>query len=71
MKYYKVRMPRQPNGYDCGVYVIKYVKYVLEMNPTSNHNDITVNFRNFFNENRFSQEDIDAERIIIRDTISG
>ena len=71
MKYYKVPMPRQHNGYDCGVYVIKYLKYVLEVNPTSNQQDITANFSTFFNENVFSQEDIDAKREVIRDTVSG
>ena len=69
MKYYRVPLPRQRNGYDCGVYVIKYLRYVLEINPSSKQRDITLNFKNSFNQNRFIQEDIDAEREAIRHTI--
>jgi len=69
MKFCKVPIPRQSNGYDCGVYVIKYINYVLEMNPSSNEHDITTNFRDFFKENRFSQDDIDRQRDLLRSTI--
>ena len=31
LKFYKVPIPRQSNGYDCGIYVVKYVRYVLDI----------------------------------------
>lgn len=69
MKYYKVHLPRQRNGYDCGVYVIKYLRYVFETNPSSTQNDIALNFNNSFKNNRFNQSDINYEREEIKRTI--
>jgi sentrin-specific protease 7 len=70
IKYVKVQIPRQHNGYDCGVYVIKYLKYVLDVQPTSRHEDISTNFKDYFDGNHFNQDDIDAKREEMRKTIS-
>ena len=35
LKFYKVPISRQSNGYDCGIYVVKYVRYVLDIWPSS------------------------------------
>ena len=60
----KPRLPQQRNGYDCGVYVSKYAEYLLEKKPTSTDADMTSTrpFKDFFNENEFSDDNMTYER---------
>jgi sentrin-specific protease 7 len=56
--------PKQENGYDCGVYLYKYVEVILDIFPNSK--DL---FSSLFNNNMFTKEDIGAERILYKNLI--
>lgn len=63
--------PRQQNGFDCGLFVIKFMEMFMEMNPTSTKEDIQGKLKVFDNY-RFSQDDVNKYRSdysIILDTI--
>lgn len=65
IKHYKCIVPTQPNGYDCGVYVIKYVQMVLDTWPTAYLN--RTNKKGQYcdakiNPEAFKQSDVDDER---------
>jgi Ulp1 family protease len=55
----------QQNGYDCGVFVIRFAEMILQKWPSSTEDDIKDGFRSQF-ATEFSQEDISEERIKIR-----
>jgi hypothetical protein len=55
-------MPRQNNGYDCGLFVIKYIEEVLNIFPSSTLDDIENKFIPQFNCELFDQKEISLER---------
>ena len=55
------RVPRQENGWDCGVFVTEYVKMLLDNNPTSNTEDVRTKFSDQV-EYRFDQSEIQKVR---------
>lgn len=59
----KVAVPQQENGYDCGVYTIKFVERVLAVWPSSSAADLANNFSSHFSRNMFKQSAVDAERL--------
>ena len=54
------RIPRQTNGYDCGVFTIKFFEMVMNAMPSSTQLDIDTRFG--FTQDAFGPDDIDAER---------
>ncbi len=58
-------MPQQENGYDCGVFVIRFAEMILTKWPSSTLIDIEDSFRHKF-AMEFNQSDIDQERENIR-----
>jgi Ulp1 family protease len=51
----------QENGYDCGVFVTRFAKMIVDKWPSSTKTDIDQHFRSHFMK-EFTQEDIDNER---------
>lgn len=63
--------PSQDNCYDCGVYTIKFVEWILQEEPTSYETDINSKFKLFFNaDTQFSREDVKNERVILKGLIN-
>jgi len=62
IKIVRCRVPRQPNAHDCGVYVVKFAKMILDIKPHSSHNDLRDDLQSQLNETAFTQADVDSER---------
>jgi hypothetical protein len=62
-------VPKQQNGYDCGVYVIKFAQALLALQPTTTPQDKESAFQIVNNESLFSQMDVDNERMRLNSTI--
>ena len=63
-------IPTQENGYDCGVYVCKYIDIMLRERLESTKELISVNFRPLFHNNNFTASDITRERNEIKTVLS-
>ena len=61
------RIPRQTNGYDCGVFTIKFFEMVMNAMPSSTQLDIDNRFG--FTQDAFGPDDIDAERVGLKKKI--
>eukprot|EP01033_Poteriospumella_lacustris_P016720 gene16720-11963_t len=57
----KCHVPRQENGYDCGVFVVRFAQMILEKWPRSTSEDVRDKCREQF-AGEFRQEDIVIER---------
>ena len=72
LPFHKCSGPTQDNSYDCGVFVIKYVEYILDhindINPTkkSLKNRRFSKDDNVITDNAFSQENVTIERVKMR-----
>lgn len=64
-------MPQQPNGYDCGVYTIKYVEHLLCAWPRSRPADMAESFITQLPRKMFTQDDVDAERVKLLSLLAG
>ena len=64
-----MQVPIQANGYDCGVYVTKFVEMILKLRPTSTSADIHNSFKTQLPVNYFGQAEVDRERIEMRNWI--
>ena len=62
----KCNVPVQPNGTDCGVYVIRFVKLVLELWPSSLQKDINEKMKAQIKRNSFDHDDIISMRLEIK-----
>ena len=61
-------VPKNPNCYDSGTYVIMYVKLIVDMisrDSYSTQETINNKFHNFFNKTSFTQMDVFEQRQII------
>jgi hypothetical protein len=59
--------PLQENSFDCGVYVIKYVEYILKICPKPTRNEIdNGEFQNTFSFNAFDQTEVTGRRTEMR-----
>ncbi len=58
-------MPRQQNGYDCGVFVIRFAQMIMDKWPSSTYEDIDEKFWSHFHS-EFTQADISKEREAIK-----
>jgi Ulp1 family protease len=58
----KCTAPKQTNGYDCGVYVIKYVEMILRLYPDSKQETIDSKFSKLFRL-AFNSADVTEERL--------
>jgi Ulp1 family protease len=65
----KCNVPEQPNGTDCGVYVIRFVKLVLELWPSSLQQDIKGKMKTQIKRNSFEYDDITNMRLEIKSHI--
>ena len=61
----KCQVPMQENGYDCGVFVIRFAKMILDKWPQASWKDLQENCKKLF-AGEFTQEDITEERIDIQ-----
>jgi hypothetical protein len=66
----KCKVPIQENGFDCGVFVIKFVETLLEVFPTSSETDIANNMRSQLHGKWFTQQDITQERKTYRQLLT-
>ena len=55
----------QRNGYDCGIFVIRYIEMIMNQLPSSRESDISSKFSSQF-LNEFNQDDITKMRYAIR-----
>ena len=62
LTYVKCKVPQQVNGYDCGIYICKFVETLFHKLPTSTPEDIKNQFTNWWNPKSYSPADITAER---------
>ena len=62
----KCIVPIQPNGTDCGVYVIRYVKLILELWPSSLQQDTMGEMKTQIKRNSFEHDDIISMRLEIK-----
>ncbi|CAN0300929.1 unnamed protein product [Ectocarpus sp. 12 AP-2014] len=58
-------VPQQPNGDDCGVYVIRYAKEVCRLWPTVTKAEVKNGLENRFSGTLFSHTDILDERMLL------
>jgi len=54
--------PKQFNGFDCGMFVAKYVEEMITLLPSSTQTDLDLCFGNHINETSFTADDIILER---------
>ena len=66
----KCKVPIQENGFDCGVFVIKFVETLLEVFPTSRESDIDDKMRSQLHGKWFTQQDITEERKTFRQLLA-
>ena len=59
-------VPHQTNGYDCGVFVIKYFQMLVCENPKTTTSCIERNFAEQFNPEYFTSDQVDEERSLIK-----
>ena len=60
-------IPTQSNGYDCGMYIIKYVEIFLRSWPNATISAIDKKFKGMFTgKDQFSEEDITLARVQMR-----
>lgn len=64
-----LQVPMQANGYDCGLFVTKFAEMVLRRAPSSTEADIASKFAALLPVTDFSQTDVDAERLAMRQRI--
>eukprot|EP01036_Dinobryon_divergens_P031028 gene31028-40363_t len=64
------KVPIQPNGYDCGVYILKFVECVLGINLSTHEAAISTSLIDQVNENLFSHEDLKEYRADLRNTLN-
>lgn len=57
------------NGFDCGIYILKYTESVLNIWPMSSRAEISNDFLHIFSGIVWNQIDIDNERLRIKDDI--
>lgn len=62
----RCKVPKQPNAHDCGVYVVKYAKMVLDAMPRTSRHHLMDDLRSQLDEVAFTQSDVDTERRTIR-----
>jgi hypothetical protein len=59
-------VPQQPNGCDCGMYVTKFaetlIKLVANQLLSSTESDLKENFKNVFNQQMYTKEELSNER---------
>jgi len=63
------KVPMQRNGYDCGVFVIKFTEMILSKWPSSTSYHIQNKFTEYVSPEEFTQEDITQERVAIRELL--
>jgi hypothetical protein len=63
------QVPMQANGYDCGLFVTKFAEMVLSRQPSSTAADVASKFAAALPADAFSQRDVDAERLAMRERI--
>ena len=64
----KCKVPMQENGFDCGVFVIKYVESLLDIFPSSTQSDIDRKMPQLHG-GLFTQREITKERILYRELL--
>ena len=69
IKIVRCKVPKQPNAHDCGVYVVKYAKMVLDAMPRTTIDHLKDDLRSQLDEAAFTQADVDSERRTIRTLI--
>eukprot|EP01038_Epipyxis_sp_PR26KG_P012775 gene12775-17127_t len=67
IKTIKCQVPRQTNGTDCGVFVIKYAELILQTWPSSTIQDLDDSFKQYFHPESFHKNDVEKERIKMKD----
>jgi Ulp1 family protease len=60
------KVPKQPNAHDCGVYVVKFAKMVLDAMPRTSSLHLRDDLQSQLDQTAFTQSDVDAERRTIR-----
>jgi hypothetical protein len=63
------QVPMQANGFDCGLFVTKFAEMVLRRQPASTAADIADKFATLLPVSDFSQQDVDLERVKMRNLI--
>ena len=56
------KVPRQDNGCDCGVYVVKFAKMIIDVMPRTTLDHLRDDLRSQLDEAAFTQTDVDSER---------
>lgn len=64
------KVPLQPNGYDCGVYVLKFVECVLAMDLSTQEEDIETSLINQVHDHMFSHGDLNEYRTDLLNTLT-
>jgi Ulp1 family protease len=62
-------VPKQLNGCDCGVYVVKFVKMILDVMPRTTLVHLKDDLHSQLNKDAFTQSNVDTERHTIRTLI--
>lgn len=66
----KCVVPKQQNGYDCGVFVIRFAEMIIQKRPQTTSEDIRDKMRQQFAA-EFTQEDIVVERMKLKSFLEG
>lgn len=69
VKIVSCEVPKQLNGCDCGVYVVKFVKMILDVMPRTTLVHLKDGLHSQLNKDAFTQSDVDTERQTIRTLI--
>jgi sentrin-specific protease 7 len=65
----KCHVPQQPNGTDCGVYVVRFIKLILDIWPRTYQADIEDRMKRYINRDSFLHDEIVNIRLEIKETI--
>ena len=69
MPHVELKVPQQLNGFDCGVYICKFVELILKAAPTTTISNLQDNLSGVVNARSFSAQDAEEERDLIRSRI--
>lgn len=63
-------MPKQLNGCDCGVYVVKFVKMILDVMPRTTLVHLKDDLRSQLNKDAFTQSGVNSRSLALIDVLA-
>lgn len=65
---YLTQVPQQNNGYDCGIFILKYFEFITDLFPIVSQLEVESGFRRIINDRSFHPSDLKDFRAKILNT---